>query len=138
MVPPARWFTLYFERSSSHGDFTFGGSGTPPSCSTVGDCTMWQVSTNGTVVVSSRGAGTQVTLSAADYSTVDGILRSTSFRAAEDTGFQCDPAPTGAAVVALVVHRDYGFRSFDVTGCVLSGPSGNDVQRLYEVICGAA
>jgi hypothetical protein len=141
MVPPATWFTLYFEQSSSYGDFTFGSLATPPSCGTVGDCTMWQVSTNGTVVASSRGAGTQVTLSATDYSTVDRILRSTSFRAGENTGFQCDPAPTGAAAVALVVQRDDArgqFRGFDVTGCVLSGPSGNDVQRLYEVICGKA
>jgi hypothetical protein len=56
-----------------------------------------------------------------------------SLRQSEMTGFMCGSSP-GGQVISFNESRSGGLTGQDVTGCVLTGPSGNGVQALFDVV----
>ncbi len=98
-------------------------------CPGLTECTVWTITPDGTIVNSGTGAKT---LSAADFATVNGILRGSSLGAETPS---CDPAPTGtlASVIFSVERPNAIDTAFDGTGCALVGPSGNTPQTLYQI-----
>jgi hypothetical protein len=128
--PPAAWASFAFEQQKGvqPGNFAI-----PQSCIAPG-CTMWTVTPDARVVVSGAGAMRSAPLSAADFATVDAILRDPGFRAIGVTkNAVCDTAPPGQEI-SLSVQHGGGTVGFDVTGCVLVGPAGNYEQRLFDVV----
>jgi hypothetical protein len=126
--PPAAWESFSLDQQPGASGFT-----TPPSCTAKTSCTLWTVTADARVAVTDAQGTHQATLSASDFATVDGILRSVSFRQDLESGFSCDPSP-GGQVISFDVTRNGGSEGMDVSGCVLTGPSGNDPQALYDVV----
>jgi hypothetical protein len=56
-----------------------------------------------------------------------------SFRQNEMTGFMCASSP-GGQVISFDESRSGGLTGQDVTGCVLTGPAGNGMQALFDVV----
>jgi len=129
--PPAAWVSFTFAQQPGSVGFS-----SPPSCAAGTSCTLWTVTPYAHVsVVDSLGTH-EATMSTSDFATIDGILRSMSFRQGEMTGFTCDPSP-GGQVISFDESRGGGVEGWDVTGCVLGGPSGNGgVQALFDVVKG--
>ena len=57
-----------------------------------------------------------------------------SFRQSVTLGFTCGTAPSNVNVSIEYQVQTAGTISASVTGCALSGPEGNDVQRLFELL----
>jgi hypothetical protein len=125
-IPPASWSEL---------DVTQSSGPCPPRQSCV---TKWQLTPDGRLTGGKAGTTGSATLSAGDLSIVDGILRSLSFRRSMANGFGCDPSPTDVSVQLTRQVSTSGGGSEgsgqDVTGCVFSGPKGNDAERLFAVL----
>jgi hypothetical protein len=111
------------------------GFSTPPSCAAGTNCSLWTITPNAHVAVINPQGTHDATLSTSDFATVDGIMRSMSFRQGEMTGFMCDPSP-GGQIISFDESRTGGVEGQDVTGCVLTGPSGNALQTLFNVVKG--
>jgi hypothetical protein len=88
---------------------------------TAGACTQWTVTPDARIVVARGGQTTVEMLSAADFATVDGIMRDVDFRRLDTPGGgQC--VPYGEDEVSFVAERDeVTLPAYDVTGCVLPG-----------------
>jgi hypothetical protein len=128
--PPAAWVSFAFSQQPGAVGFS-----SPPSCTAGTSCTLWTVTPYAHVsVVDSLGTH-EATMSTSDFATVDGILRSMSFRQSEMTGFTCDPSP-GGQVISFDDSRGVDIEGWDATGCVLAGPSGNGIQALFDVVKG--
>jgi hypothetical protein len=88
---------------------------------------------DGTLRTTMAGAPGEATLSAEDRLAIDGILRSDAMLIAMTQGFACE-----ASTVDLSYHfiLELGGPSFDqdVSGCLNTGPEGNDAQRLWEIL----
>jgi hypothetical protein len=126
--PPAAWSVFYLDQAPAGW-----GISSPPSCSAGLQCTEWKVTPDSQIIVNRSGTRTSATLSAADFATVDGILRSKSFRQNESMGFQCGSGPSGPTI-EFSIERQIGMTSLDASGCVNGGPEGNDAKRLFEVL----
>jgi hypothetical protein len=130
-VPPAGWDSFaILQQAGQPGTFS-----TPPRCDPNADCTLWTVTPDANVTVTKHGQTRTQQLSAADFSTVDGILRSMPLR---DPFFlstmpNCDPAPTEQEV-SIALTRSGPTVGRDVTGCVLAGPPGNVWLQLYDAL----
>ncbi len=128
--PPATWLAFTFEEVQGGTPGTFG---LPQTCTAPG-CTTWAVTSDARVVISKGGQIGSAKLSAADFATVDAILRDPAFRAiGAGTNVSCDTPPNGQEI-SLSVERAAELIGFDVTGCVLVGPSGNQVKQLFDVV----
>ncbi len=125
---PAAWESFSLDQEPGASGFS-----TPPSCTAGTSCTLWTVTADARVAVTDSQGKHQATLSASDFATVDGILRSVSLRQDLETGFNCDPSP-GGQVISFDETRSGGTEGTDVTGCVLTGPSGNGPQALYGIV----
>jgi len=126
--PPAAWVSFAFDQQPGAVGFS-----TPPSCAAGSTCSLWTVTPDAHVAVIDPQGTHAATLSATDFATVDGIMRSMAFRQSEMTGVVCDPSP-GGQVISFDESRSGAEEGQDVTGCVLAGPSGNGMQRLYDVV----
>ncbi len=126
--PPAAWQSFSLDQQPGASGFS-----TPPSCTAGTSCTLWTVTPDARVAVTDAQGTHQAMLSASDFATVDGILRSVSFRQDVQTGFNCDPSP-GGQVISFEEMRGSGTEGMDVSGCVLTGPSGNGPQALYDIL----
>jgi hypothetical protein len=125
-IPPSAWTELDVEQ---------GSGPCPPGQS----CNWsWSLTPDGTVTTLKAGVGGAAMLSAADLRTADAIARSESFRRSMASGFQCDPPPTDVGVRlrrrAPNTTGGYEETSQDVTGCAISGPKGNDAERLFALV----
>lgn len=128
--PPSSWQEFTFEEQQGVRPGTFG---LPQSCTALG-CTTWAVTADAGVVISKGGQLSSTRLSTADFATVDAILRDPGFRAiGATTNISCDTPPAGQEF-SLSVQRTGETIGFDVTGCVLVGPSGNQVKQLFDVV----
>jgi hypothetical protein len=128
--PPAAWVSFAFSQQPGAVGFS-----SPPSCAAGTSCTLWTVTPYAHVsVIDSRGTH-EATMSTSDFATIDGILRSMSFRQGEMTGFMCDPSP-GGQVISFDDSRGIAIEGWDATGCVLAGPSGNGLQAIFDVVKG--
>jgi len=109
----------------------------------------WTLTPDGKVVPHGFDAGLDAaaTMASADLATVDGILRSATFRAqmmAPDASPVAPPtcAPPAAgndyAFFQLLYFQGAGLGpeadSFDVSGCVFVGPAGNIDQQVYQLV----
>ncbi len=126
--PPTTWASFAFDQQPGAVGFS-----TPPSCAAGSTCSLWTVTPDARVAVIDPQGTHTATLSATDFATVDGIMRSMAFRQSEMTGFMCDPSP-GGQVISFDESRSGAEEGQDVTGCVLAGPSGNGLQGLYDVV----
>jgi hypothetical protein len=127
-TPPPTWVSLSIEQSSG------SASSTPPKCSKGSSCTLWTLTPDGSVVITRSGVIHHATLSAADLKAVETILQSLAFRQTVLDGFSsCDPAPAGTTVSMTLTYTTLELGK-DVTGCVKTGPTGNDPQRLFQVL----
>ena len=127
--PPAAWISASLEVQPGADP---GWSSSSLSCSAPG-CTLWTVTPDGQVLVSLGGAMHAATLTSTDFATVDGILRDPTFRA---IGVTIDPgcaSPTGNGLADFTIARSNVTIGFEVSGCIDSGPAGNDFLQLYEV-----
>jgi hypothetical protein len=109
------------------------GLSTPASCTPGTGCTLWTVTPDARIAVTNSQGMHQATLSAADFSTVDGLMRSVALRQALETGFDCDASP-GGPVFSFQDQRAMGEEGMDVTGCIAAGPAGNAPLALYDVV----
>lgn len=129
--PPANWVSFALDEGRG-ADSTY--SQTPASCTTGHDCTLWKVTPDGSIAKSTSGVPSSAKLSSADFATLDGILRSRSFRQSfVDQSPVCEAAPTGIRV-SYDLENQFFIQGFDVTGCALVGPAGNDIMRLYDLL----
>jgi hypothetical protein len=126
--PPAAWASFAFDQQPGASGFS-----TPPSCNAGNTCSLWTVTPDAHVAVIDPQGTHAATLSTSDFATVDGIMRSMSLRQSEMTGFMCGSSP-GGQVISFDESREGGLTGQDVTGCVLTGPSGNGVQALFDVV----
>jgi hypothetical protein len=126
---PAAWESFSLDQQPGASGFS-----TPPSCTAGTSCTLWTVTADARVAVTDAQGTHAATLSASDFATVDGILRSVSFRQDLETGFNCDPSPGGQVISFDETRTGGGTEGTEVTGCVLTGPSGNGPQALYDVV----
>jgi len=66
-------------------------------------------------------------------------LRSIAFRGIFSFGspstLTCEPAPSGVRV-SVDLTNIYEESGMDLTGCAVSGPPGNVVMQLYDVLQG--
>ncbi len=126
--PPAAWASFAFDQQPGGVGFS-----TPPTCAAGTTCSLWTVTPDAHVAVIDPQGTHAAMLSATDFATVDGIMRSMAFRQSEMTGVVCDPSP-GGQVISFDESRSGAEQGQDVTGCVLAGPSGNGLQGLYDVV----
>jgi hypothetical protein len=127
-TPPPTWGALSMERATGFG------ISVPPACIDGDDCSLWTLTPNATVVVSIAGVMHEAQLSAADFQTVDAILRSAEFRShVAGTPWSCGAAPSGPRI-SLAMQYSTETTGVDVTGCVDAGPAGNDPQVLFQVL----
>jgi hypothetical protein len=110
------------------------GFSTPPSCAAGTSCTLWTVTPDAHVAVIDPQGKHDAKLSMSDFAAVDGIMRSTMFRQSEMTSL-CDPSPRGQ-LISFYESRAGLLEGEDVTGCVLTGPSGNGLQALFDIVKG--
>jgi hypothetical protein len=125
--PPAAWTSFAVEEASS--DVV----STPPSCSGVG-CRLWTLTPDAKVQVTDANGVHTATLSAADFATVDGVLRGVAFRQSWFEASSC-AAPPGASGTFVAFDVSWGTLTMgqDRTACA-AGASANDSRTLYEVI----
>lgn len=125
-IPPADWQEL---------DIDEGFGPCPPGQSCV---SSWKLTPDGSLTTDKQGVPGHATLSADDLRAADAILRTASFRRSMANGFQCDPPPTdvGISFTLRSPNTTGGFEEAhqDVTGCALSGPKGNDAERLFAIL----
>ncbi len=130
--PPAAWGSFSVQQAPAGTVRS-----TWPSCPPATSCTSWELTPDGAIVVTSpTGIGAKV-LAAGDFATVDGILKSLTFRQSEISGFDCATNANATAVVWFNVGRAIGTTGHDVTGCVLASARGattSDARRVYDVI----
>lgn len=106
----------------------------PPRCAPQADCTLWALTPDAIVMVTKHGQLTTRQMSAADFATVDGILRSLPLRKLDSTAVAtCDPPPSGQDV-SITLSRSGPTTGRDITGCVLGGPADNVWSQLYAVV----
>ena len=133
---PAAWSSFALESDQ-------GGSGStlPVSCSGTG-CTLWLLTPDAKVVVSSGGPTIRTaTLSSTDFSVVDQILRSSEFRQAATDGTLCVKYD-GPQHVSEAILRGDVLAGADVSSCVagmIIGPDAaptptNDYLTLYNLL----
>jgi hypothetical protein len=127
---PEKWRSFSMCRDCSPHD----SMSVPSACPAGQDCTLWILTPDANITVTRQGDSATATLSAEDFATVDGILRSMSFRQSLTLGFTCDTAPSNVDVSIEYQVQTGGTIGASVTGCALSGPEGNDVQRLFELL----
>ena len=129
--PPAAWTSFTFAEEPAGS-----GLSSPPSCTPGGSCSVWTVTPDAHVAVIDPQGTHEATLSTSDFATVDGVMRSMSFRQGEMTNFtsfMCASA-SGAQAVTYAISRGVGLVTEDVTGCVLGGPAGNGLQTIFDVV----
>jgi hypothetical protein len=129
--PPAAWTSFAFDQQPGANGFS-----TPPMCAPGATCSLWTVTPDAHVAVVDPQGTHEAMLSATDFATVDGVMRSMAFRQGEMEGFGnfgCDPTP-GGQVVSFDVSRGGGLQGQDVSGCVLGGPAGNELQTIFDVV----
>jgi hypothetical protein len=131
--PPAAWTSFAIDENTG----TTNVIATPPSCAPGGACRLWTLTPDAKVnVVDAKGTHT-ATLSAADFATVDAVLRSESFRGSTQAASSCAAVPSGNATwVSFDVSWGTATIGMDETGCVVTGPAGNDAKKVYDVIKG--
>jgi hypothetical protein len=127
---PAAWSTLAVESDTSGASLGF-----PLQCEGT-SCTLWTVTPDATVTTQEpSGATKTATLTSADFATLDGILRDTTFRQAQLTQqLGCDAAVGSQHVTVEIDRPDAGGSTEDVSGCITGGPSGNDWDQIYDVL----
>jgi len=97
----------------------------PTSCTTNTSCTTWVITPDGEIAVN----GVTTSLSAADFATVDGLLRSAPLR----TSPPVCPSVSGADHIGFSITRPDGSSfSEDAIGCIQS-TSANDLKTIYEL-----
>ncbi len=106
--------------------------------------TTWTVTSDGLVTVDSADGGvTSVTLSATDFNTVDGILRSASFRQVEgDLGAPACTSDGGTASSGIAPTEDVAITrpsntpsyNEDISACVAAGADANDFATIYAIV----
>jgi hypothetical protein len=127
--PPAAWDSFSIVRSDTDS------YGVPPTCAPGGACTLWTLTPDGKLSVVDAKGSHAVAMASSDFATVDAVLRSTTFRQESTTGWTCSAAPGGTFVSFDVARGGSGeMTGFDVSGCALAGPAGNDAKTLYDVI----
>jgi hypothetical protein len=128
--PPADWASFAVDEGRG-ADSTY--SSTPPRCLAGHDCTVWKLTPDAAVEKTTNGVKTSARLSAADFTTVDGILRSVSFRQFFAGSPPACDAPPANIRIAIDLENAFQFTGFNVTGCALVGPAGNDLMKLYDI-----
>lgn len=128
-VPPTGWVSLSVEHASG------AGVEVPATCAAGASCTLWTLTPDAALVVNASGVTHHATLSAADFQTVDGIVRTLAFRqnVAGNPAWSCDAAPPGPTVSLDLTYTTATLGS-DVTGCVEAGPAGNGPQTIFQVL----
>jgi hypothetical protein len=125
--PRAAWTSLVVRSVNE----TAAGYGTPLQCDGTTGCILWTVTPDKSISVARAGSTTTPALSPSDFSTVDTLLRSVTFR--QNVPLTCNAPPQGQSI-AFEIGRAGGTMAFDGTGCVLSGPQPNEEQRLFDVV----
>jgi hypothetical protein len=99
------------------------------------NCTLRTVTPDAHVAVIDPQGTHDATLSMSDFAAVDGIMRSMTLRQSETAGLTCDSSP-GGQMISFYESRTGLLVGQVVTGCVLTGPSGNALQALFDVVKG--
>jgi hypothetical protein len=124
--PPAAWESFSIEEGNDPESL-------PLTCAPGGSCTLWTLTPYAQLTVTDPQGMHQATMSAADFATVDGILRGEKFRQDAVTGFTC-PVSSATVIVMFATTRGGAGNGGDVTGCVLGGPAGTGAVTLYDVM----
>jgi hypothetical protein len=125
--PPAKWTS--FAVIASHGPSVSAS----PACAAGEDCTVWALAPDATLTKNVHGLTSKAALTPADFATVDGILRSLTFRTTEMAGFGCGPRPPQGGFAFSLGRDGTSVSGFDVSGCVAAG-ADNDPARLVKVL----
>jgi hypothetical protein len=112
----------------------------PQGCADDETCDAWKLTPDGGLFRSHNGRGMPTGMAPADAANADAIIRSVDFRQmfAHGTslgpGVVCDASPSATTTVVVNLTNQSFDETSDLTGCALSGPKGNAVQRLYELL----
>jgi hypothetical protein len=102
-------------------------------CPTDSCSSSWVVSPDGHIAKTRLGDAGAAQMAPADLALLDSIVSSKPFLDGMSNGFVCDRPPTDV-FVSLRLEREGVLQTQSVTGCVLSGPSGNLPRRVNELV----
>jgi hypothetical protein len=94
----------------------------------------WSVTPDGAVVTDKEGVPGAATLGAADLAEVDALVRSDEVLKNMVQGQFCGPPPTDVSISLTIDAGGPAPLEQDVTGCVFSGPDGDPIARLWEIV----
>lgn len=93
----------------------------------------WRVTPDGGVSFDKNGTPGTATLSAQDLDILQNTIAGPELRVALRDGIRCDGPPTDVGVTLRLVLSTQTLER-EATGCTISGPAGNVLQRMFQLV----
>ena len=93
----------------------------------------WELAQDGAMSVTKKGVTAAAQMSATDLTAVKALLKDQAFIDGITKGFVCNQPPTDI-FLSLELKLSGAIHKQTVTGCVLSGPSGNTAAAMFKLL----